>query len=57
MPEITIVAIEDAGPELDGLPRCRCCGCWEYNACSDELFGECYWVEEDLCSRCAHQEA
>lgn len=29
--------------------RCRVCGCTQNNACP----GGCYWVEYDLCSRCA----
>jgi hypothetical protein len=29
--------------------RCRVCGCTQNNACP----GGCYWVEWDLCSRCA----
>ena len=28
--------------------KCRICGCTWHNAC----VGGCYWVEEDLCSRC-----
>lgn len=28
---------------------CRKCGCTWENACE----GGCYWVEDDLCSRCA----
>ncbi len=28
---------------------CRVCGCTQYNACD----GGCYWVEPDLCSKCA----
>lgn len=31
---------------------CRVCGCTWDNACQ----GGCYWVEEDLCSRCAPKE-
>ena len=57
MSELVLVPIEDAGPELDGFPRCRCCGCWEYNSCWDEIFGSCWWVEGGLCSRCANSEA
>jgi hypothetical protein len=30
-------------------PVCRGCGCTEWQACK----GGCYWVESDLCSRCA----
>lgn len=30
-------------------PRCRGCGCTEDNPCP----GACFWVEPDLCSRCA----
>lgn len=33
---------------LQRLPRCRVCGCWEFQACE----GGCYWVEKDLCSAC-----
>lgn len=28
---------------------CRICGCTEENACPDG----CFWVETDLCSKCA----
>jgi len=44
-------AIEEATPEV-GTPeenRCRVCGCTNMQACP----GGCYWVEDDLCSRCA----
>lgn len=30
---------------------CRVCGCTQYRACE----GSCYWVEEDLCSKCAEK--
>ncbi|BBB91040.1 MAG TPA: hypothetical protein PKA28_10735 [Methylomusa anaerophila] len=30
------------------IRRCRVCGCTDDNAC----LGGCYWVEEDLCSKC-----
>ncbi len=35
----------------DPLPErtCRVCGCTDSRACP----GGCYWVQEDLCSRCA----
>lgn len=32
-----------------GGPRCRVCGCTEDRACP----GGCFWIEPDLCSRCA----
>lgn len=32
--------------------RCRVCGCTWNNACP----GGCYWVEEDLCSKCVDRE-
>ena len=28
--------------------RCRVCGCTQFHACP----GGCYWVSDDLCSRC-----
>ena len=28
---------------------CRSCGCTDYSACP----GQCWWVEDDLCSACA----
>lgn len=31
--------------------KCRVCGCTDFHACP----GGCYWVEDDLCSRCAHE--
>jgi hypothetical protein len=30
---------------------CRVCGCTWDNACE----GGCYWVEDDLCSKCANE--
>jgi hypothetical protein len=40
------------GPDLASvkLRACRECGCTEQSACE----GGCYWVDEDLCSKCAH---
>jgi hypothetical protein len=32
--------------------KCRVCGCTYSNGCP----GGCYWVEDDLCSRCAENE-
>lgn len=32
--------------------KCRVCGCTWNDACE----GGCYWVEKDLCSRCAGKE-
>jgi hypothetical protein len=40
-------AVQDA--KLFDEQKCRVCGCTEDNACK----GGCYWVEDDLCSRCA----
>lgn len=34
--------------EVSTEKRCRVCGCTENNACE----GGCYWVEDDLCSKC-----
>ncbi len=35
---------------------CKECGCQDPSACWDEEAGTpCFWVEEDLCSRCASQ--
>lgn len=35
---------------------CKECGCQDLSACWDEESGTpCFWVEEDLCSRCASQ--
>lgn len=39
--------IEDEN--LPMVKTCRVCGCTDDNACP----GGCYWVEDDLCSRCA----
>lgn len=36
-------------PDPDGHGVCRVCGCTDDMACP----GGCYWVEPDLCSRCA----
>lgn len=32
--------------------ECRVCGCTDSMAC----IGGCYWIEEDLCSKCARNE-
>lgn len=34
---------------VGGRRRCRGCGCTDARACA----GGCYWVGDDLCSRCA----
>ena len=35
------------------VPRCRCCGCTDFDACVDPETGEaCHWVAPDLCSAC-----
>ena len=34
------------------MPICRCCGCNDFQPCP----GGCYWVQPDLCSRCAEEE-
>ena len=31
------------------IRKCRVCGCTDFKACE----GGCYWVEDDLCSKCA----
>ena len=31
--------------------KCKYCGCDDYHACP----GGCFWVEEELCSRCAEE--
>lgn len=35
----------------EGEQKCRVCGCTWYTPCE----GGCYWVEEDLCSKCAEK--
>ncbi|PNT91265.1 hypothetical protein [Clostridium thermosuccinogenes] len=50
--------LDDACPHFQSIEnesteqRCRVCGCTDYHACE----GGCYWVEDDLCSRCAEFE-
>ncbi len=39
----------EGNDELFVEQKCRICGCTDNNACD----GGCYWVEPDLCSRCA----
>ena len=55
-PEAEAVPDEMYEEERDEGPfderRCRVCGCTDGNAC----LGGCYWVEEDLCSKCAEIE-
>lgn len=45
---------EDGMANFGTVPTCRVCGCTDNHACP----GGCYWVEPDLCSRCAdaHQK-
>ncbi|MCL6599810.1 MAG: hypothetical protein K6T81_13905 [Alicyclobacillus macrosporangiidus] len=51
-------SLKDAGCAITTVtrepeePKCRVCGCTESRACE----GGCYWVEPDLCSRCAAAE-
>lgn len=40
------------GEDTAGGGTCRACGCTDDHACE----GGCYWVEGDLCSRCATVE-
>lgn len=42
---------ELAAEIFDQKRTCRVCGCTDDNACP----GGCYWVEDDLCSRCADE--
>lgn len=35
---------------------CRVCGCTDSTACYHPVEGNCWWVEEDLCSHCAITE-
>ena len=42
-----------AGYPDEAIVRCRVCGCWDFDPCWDEDSGPCWWVEADLCSRCA----
>lgn len=45
--------LEDTDFEEKDEQKCRVCGCTWDNACE----GGCYWVEDDLCSKCAEKEA
>lgn len=42
---------EESDEELFDVQKCRVCGCTDNNACE----GGCYWVEDDLCSKCAEK--
>lgn len=33
---------------------CRVCGCSDNDACYHDDYGNCYWVEKDLCSHCKY---
>lgn len=48
-------AIERAKEWVDGLQRCKVCGCTEYNCelCMKKTGRPCSWVKKDLCSACA----
>jgi len=39
----------ESGFSLIDERKCRVCGCTQNNACP----GGCYWVDDDLCNRCA----
>ena len=41
-------------PAPEGVRTCRECGCWNEDACWDEIEGACWWVDGDLCSSCAY---
>jgi hypothetical protein len=43
--------ITDMNPDFFAR-KCRICGCTWDHACE----GGCYWVEDDLCSKCADQK-
>ena len=34
------------------IKYCRVCGCHQLDACFHPEYGNCFWVEEDLCSHC-----
>lgn len=36
--------------------KCRVCGCTETSACHHPTEGNCWWVDNDLCSHCAITE-
>ena len=46
-----------AGYPDEAIVRCRVCGCWDFDPCWDEDEGPCWWVEADLCSRCAQSKS
>ena len=49
-----LLGFDNEGEDDDQLfdeQRCRVCGCTWDNACE----GGCYWVEDDLCSKCAEK--
>lgn len=52
VPEAEIAAFKDKMKTVVGKyieeQKCRVCGCTQDNGCA---WG-CYWVEEDLCSKC-----
>ncbi|QAT44140.1 hypothetical protein EQM06_09660 [Aminipila luticellarii] len=51
---VLCITREEAEKKLEGLKnrKCRVCGCTQDHACP----GGCYWVEDDLCSKCAGTE-
>lgn len=65
---MSMYPIEELDPDVlanmpvpDGYPKCRVCGCWEYNPCDDMGLGPCFWIEQDdekgwLCSACEFGE-
>ena len=49
-PEITDVLI--ASGRAPAERTCRVCGCHDTNPGDGDCPGGCYWVAQDLCSRC-----
>jgi hypothetical protein len=45
------IAGQASGPQAAAARTCRVCGCTDDHACE----GGCYWVEADLCSKCAEK--
>lgn len=52
------ICMKDFRPEKEDYEEqtCKKCGCTQNDACCHPEYGNCWWVEEDLCSHCGIKE-
>lgn len=47
-----VKAYAQISKDVANLRTCRQCGCNEFDACYHPKLGNCWWIEDDLCSHC-----